>query len=78
MLVEHSCQMLLTKLMIQLCCSLRGFQCSFQDCNSLTKLHNARLTDDLTVKMFVSIMFFVQLFGLIKTVCSASEENIIC
>lgn len=55
----------------------KGFWYSFLDCNSLAKLHNTQLTDDLTVKMFLSIIFFAQLFGTIKKVCSASEENII-
>ena len=54
---------------------LRGFPIQSQI--ALAKEHNTLLTDDLTVKMFLSIIVFVQLFAPIKSVCSGSEENII-
>ena len=47
---------------------------SFGDCDSFTELHNVRITGDVKVKMLVSIKFFIQLFGCIKTVCSGSEK----
>ena len=53
----------------------RGFPIQSQI--ALAKEHNTLLTDDLTVKMFMSIIVFAQLFAPIKSVCSGSEENII-
>lgn len=63
-LVAHTCQIFLAKLIFQLSLfdgALGTVAFSFRVCTSFTKWHNARKTDDFTVKMLVSIKLFVQL-----------------
>lgn len=68
MLVERLGQTVEAKLTFQ----LGLFEPFLQSCNSLTKLHNTRFTDDVTVDQVLCAAV-----GPDKTVCSAREENII-